>query len=151
MQLIIRKAQRTLELVKQNETVLACRVALGREPVGAKRMECDGKTPEGLYTICLVKEEGKYGRSLGVSYPNLQDAQAAFAEGRIDERTLANVQAACEERRRPPWGSPLGGEIYIHEGGADRDWTQGCIALETQDMDALFPYWPQVQQVLILP
>ncbi|MBR5546850.1 MAG: L,D-transpeptidase family protein [Clostridia bacterium] len=151
MQIIIHKSARTLTLVKDGALLFNCRIALGSRPQGAKRMQGDGRTPEGSYFICLVKEAGKYGRSLGLSYPNPQDAQTAYAEGRIDERTLENVQAAHAERRRPPWGSPLGGEIYIHEGGAETDWTAGCIALETADMDVLFPYWPQVESVLILP
>ena len=151
MQIIIRKGVRQLVLMDGQTPVLACRVGLGRMPEGAKRAQGDGCTPEGCYFICLIKEAGKYGRSLGLSYPNPQDAQQAFTEGRIDERTLLNVQAAHQERRRPPWGSPLGGEIYIHEGGSDRDWTAGCIALDAQDMDRLFPYGPQVDEVRILP
>ena len=151
MHLEIRKAERQLVLYREEEKVFACRIALGRHPQGPKRMQGDGCTPEGSYFICLVKENGKYGRSLGLSYPNEQDAQTAFAEGRIDERTLLNIQAACVERRRPPWGSPLGGEIYIHEGGSETDWTAGCIALDAADMDRLFPYWHEVETVRILP
>ena len=151
MQIIIQKTARTLTLWNNGSTLFTCRIALGSQPEGPKRMQGDGRTPEGRYFICLVKEAGKYGRSLGLSYPNPQDAQTAYAEGRIDERTLENVQAAHAERRRPPWGSPLGGEIYIHEGGAQTDWTAGCIALESADMDELFPYWQQVEDVLILP
>lgn len=151
MQIIIQKTARTLTLWNNGSTLFTCRIALGSQPEGPKRMQGDGKTPEGRYFICLVKEAGKYGRSLGLSYPNPQDAQTAYAEGRIDERTLENVRTAHAERRRPPWGSPLGGEIYIHEGGAQTDWTAGCIALESADMDELFSYWPQVEDVLILP
>jgi len=151
MQIIIRKGLRQLVLTDGEAALLCCRIALGSQPEGEKRMQGDGRTPEGHYFICLVKENGKYGRSLGLSYPNPQDAQAAYAEGRIDERTLRNVQAAHEERRRPPWGSPLGGEIYIHEGDSASDWTAGCIALDEADMDKLFPFWPQVEEVLILP
>ena len=151
MQIVIRKAERQLVLMDGENRLFACRIALGREPEGAKRMQGDGRTPEGDYFICLVKEQGKYGRSLGLSYPSPQDAQLAFSEGRIDERTLQNTKAAHSERRRPPWGSPMGGEIYIHEGGSSSDWTQGCIALDEQDMDVLFPYHAQVKDVLILP
>ena len=35
-------------------------------------------------------------------------------------------------------GTALGGEIYIHAGGSGENWTAGCIALEPEDMDALF-------------
>lgn len=149
MKIVIQKASRRLTVLDHEQNVFSCRIALGSQPGGAKRAQGDGRTPEGRYFICLVKEEGKYGRSLGLSYPNEQDAQLAFAEGRIDERTLVNIQTACAENRRPPWGSPLGGEIYIHEGGSDRDWTAGCIALDEQDMDKLFPLRQQIDSVEI--
>lgn len=151
MEIMICKSLRRLKAVKEGKIVLECPVALGRVPTGAKRCEGDGRTPEGAYAVCLVKEQGKYGRSLGLSYPNAQDAQCAFSEGRIDERTLQNILLAQAEGRRPPWGSPLGGEIYIHEGGTHSDWTQGCIALESADMDVLFPWKDEIEQVQILP
>lgn len=147
----ILKAQRRLKVFNGEKTVLDCPIALGREPLGPKTAEGDGRTPEGSYVICLIKEQGKYGRSLGLSYPNAQDAQKAYEEGRIDHRTLGNILAAHSEGRRPPWGSPLGGEIYIHEGGSSRDWTQGCIALNEEDMNVLFPLREQIEKVIIVP
>jgi len=149
MRLIIQKSTRKLRLMQGGETVFSCRVGLGREPLGAKEAEGDGRTPEGTYFICLVKARGKYGRSIGLSYPGPKDAQKAFLEGRIDERTLENIRLAYQEHRRPPWGSPMGGEVYIHEGGSDRDWTQGCIALDEADMDQLFPRWEEIEWVEI--
>ena len=151
MDIMIGKSLRRLQAWRDGQLVLDCPVALGREPVGAKRAEGDGRTPEGVYTVCLVKEQGKYGRSLGLSYPNAQDAQLAYEEGRIDERTLVNLRAAEAEGRRPPWGSPLGGEVYIHEGGAQSDWTQGCIALESADMDVLFALKDEIREIHIFP
>lgn len=128
-----------------------CRVGLGRHPAGPKRAEGDGRTPEGVYQICLVKENGKYGRSLGLNYPGVSDAEGAFRQGRIDRQTYQNILLAQEENRRPPWGTPLGGEIYLHEGGSDRDWTQGCIALDEKDMDVIFPLRDRIQSVTITP
>ena len=151
MLLRIEKQSRRLILTDDGHPVFQCRIGLGREPIGPKKEQGDGRTPEGGYFICLVKEQGKYGRSLGLSYPNEADASAAFADRRIDERTLASIRAAIAEKRRPPWGSPLGGEIYIHEGGCQSDWTQGCIALEEPDMDVLFPLRDQIDEVIILP
>lgn len=151
MRIVIEKAARRLTLWDGKRLMLSCRVGLGREPVGPKEREGDGRTPEGEYTICLVKERGKYGRSLGLSYPNEADARRAYALGRIDDGTLLAVRRAHEEGRRPPWGSPLGGEIYIHEGGSASDWTQGCIALDETDMDGLFPYRERIERVEIRP
>ena len=151
MQIRIEKSRRRLMLFSGETCVFACRAALGRAPVGPKQAEGDGRTPEGEYFICLVKEAGKYGRSLGLSYPGPKDAQSAFEQNRIDEATLLNIRLAHKEHRRPPWGSPMGGEIYIHEGGSHSDWTQGCIALDERDMDQLFTHWQAIEKVVIVP
>lgn len=151
MEILIEKCSRRLTVTDGEQMVFTCRVALGRCPQGPKQAEGDGRTPEGCYRICLIKEQGKYGRSLGLSYPGAQDAQLAFEEGRINQETLANIVQAHAQNRRPPWGSPLGGEIYLHEGGSHADWTQGCIALDEADMDQLFALHAQIQTVRILP
>ena len=91
------------------------------------------------------------GRSLGLSYPGIRDAQEALLRGEIDRATFLAVDKAHREGRRPPWGSPLGGEIYIHEGGSHCDWTQGCIALDASDMDRLFPLRDRLEAVEIRP
>ena len=101
MRVIIEKHERRLTVFEGGREVFRCRVALGCEP--------DGRTPEGVYTICLVKERGKYGRSLGLSYPGIRDAQEALLRGEIDRATFLAVDKAHQEGRRPPWGSPLGG------------------------------------------
>jgi len=151
MRVVIEKAKRTLSLWDGANEVLQARIALGRVPVGAKSREGDGRTPEGVYRICIAKENGKYGLSLGLNYPNTEDARLAWQQGEIDHSTLEAVEAAIRERHRPPWGSPLGGEIYLHEGAVDTDWTQGCIALSKVDMKTLWAYRDRIEDVLIRP
>ena len=151
MHVIIRKRERQLYLIDGEQILLQAAVGLGPVSAGAKQAEGDGKTPEGVYTLCLIKPDGKYGRSLGLSYPSLADARAALREGRITPDTCQAIADALAAHRRPPWGTALGGEIYIHEGGAHRDWTQGCIALDTGDMDVLFAHRAQITRVEILP
>lgn len=148
---VIEKSKRRLTLKKGNETLHTCRVGLGRQPLGRKQREGDGRTPEGEYTVCLIKEQGKYGRSLGLSYPNRRDADLAYRDGLIDLSTHQNILNRLNAGVRPPWGTPLGGEIYIHEGGSASDWTQGCIALDEGDMDILFAHREQIAEVKILP
>ena len=151
MEVLIWKARRTLELRQEGRVLLRCPVALGREPVGPKEREGDDRTPEGTYYICLIKKAGKYGKSLGLSYPSPEDAARGFAAGMIDEGALNAVRRAWESRVRPPWGTALGREIYLHEGGAASDWTRGCIALEKADMALLFEHRQEIAAVHILP
>ncbi|MBE5779857.1 MAG: murein L,D-transpeptidase [Clostridiales bacterium] len=151
MKLLIEKEKHLMHLMDGEQAVFSCPVALGREPRGAKRREGDGRTPEGIYYICLIKEQGKYGRSLGLSYPGKTDAELAFSEGVIDLQAKNAIFSAWERQVRPPWGTALGGEIYIHEGGTASDWTQGCIALDEADMDRLFPHRENIAVVEILP
>lgn len=151
MRITILKAQHRLVLSDNGCDVLCARIALGRNPVGAKRREGDGKTPEGTYQICLAKAQGKYGQSLGLNYPNVGDARLAYAGGLIDSATLHAVENAISQGRRPPWGSPMGGEIHIHAGGTDTDWTEGCVALSEADMAVLYEHRSQIEDIEILP
>ncbi len=149
LEVCIEKGRRRLTLRRGDEILLTCRVGLGRCPTGRKQQEGDGRTPEGEYAICLVKEAGKYGRSLGLNYPNQRDADTALQEGRIDLSAHQAIVSRLNAGQRPPWGTPLGGEIYIHEGGSHRDWTQGCIALDEKDMDVLFEYREKIGRVML--
>ena len=151
MRILILKSQRVLILTDEGRELLRARVALGRIPTGAKQREGDLKTPEGVYQICLAKEQGKYGLSLGINYPNAEDAHSGYEQGMIDLQTLHEVETAIAQGRRPPWGTRLGGEIHLHEGAVDIDWTAGCAALLPEDMAVLFKYRNQIEDVEIRP
>lgn len=149
--LIITKGERRLSLVNEEGCeVFSCPVGLGFSPVGPKEREGDGRTPEGAYFLCFKRETGKYGMALGISYPNEKDAERGLTQGAISSEEADAIRAACREKRRPPWGTALGGEIYLHGGGA-YDWTAGCVALSDEDMKKLFPLMEERDEVLILP
>lgn len=150
MTIVIEKSARKLTAVL-GEQRLQCRIALGSTPIGHKNAEGDGKTPEGEYFVCLKRENGKFGCALGISYPALRDAQQAVQQGRMDARLLTLFEEAEKAQKRPPWGTPLGGEIYIHGGGCDADWTAGCIALCDEDMRTLFALAKEGDRVQIIP
>ena len=138
MKIIIHKSSRLLCLYSSDTLKFSCKIALGANPIGRKKVAGDFKTPEGEYAICLVKEKGKFGYSLGINYPNIQDAQLALLEDTIDISTYNIICDSIRSNTRPPWGSPLGGEIYLHEGSTDTDWTAGCIALSSSDMQYIY-------------
>jgi len=152
LQILVEKAARRLSVSDtRGNVLLQCPVALGKSPLGHKQRTGDGKTPEGIYYICLKRETGKFGCALGISYPSARDAEKAYSDGIIDAELLLLFKQAEAERRRPPWGTPLGGEIYLHGGGAQRDWTAGCIALEDKNMAKLFQLCQEGDTVQIIP
>jgi L,D-peptidoglycan transpeptidase YkuD (ErfK/YbiS/YcfS/YnhG family) len=42
--------------------------------------------------------------------------------------------------KTPPQNTNLGGDICIHGGGTNSNWTFGCIALEDKDIEDLFKF-----------
>lgn len=114
--IIVNKGARKLYLMHHDEVLKSYKIHLGSAPKGHKRFEGDGKTPEGRYFIDRRNRNSSFYLSLGISYPNQQDREAARAAG-----------------KRP------GGDIFIH--GARRpddpkgpDWTAGCIAVKNREM-----------------
>ncbi|PNU06613.1 L,D-transpeptidase family protein [Novosphingobium guangzhouense] len=127
----VRKAARIMELYASEGAGLRLvhrieNIQLGDEPVGPKRFEGDERTPEGRYVIDWGNPGSAYHLSLHISYPNAADR--AFAEAR---------------------GRSAGGMIMIHgqpngwaaTAGASRvpgDWTDGCIAVSDDEIEALW-------------
>lgn len=134
MKIVILKSRRLLTLLSEsNEILFSAPIALGASPTGAKTKAGDQKTPEGNYFVCL-KKIGKYGPSLGVSYPNAVDAKRQGASPEL----VQCIARRAKQGLRPPWGTEAGGEIFIHGGGTQTDWTAGCIALSDQDAETLY-------------
>ncbi|HEX4961219.1 MAG TPA: L,D-transpeptidase family protein [Thermoanaerobaculia bacterium] len=136
--ILVEKSARRLTLLYQGRPVKSYRVALGHEPEGRKQCQGDDRTPEGLYRIDSRNAGSGYHRSLHVSYPNAAD--------------VANA------RRR---GCRPGGDIMIHgiKKGygwvgslhAQKDWTQGCIAVTDQEIEEIWSAVPNGTTVEIRP
>ncbi|MDO5705416.1 MAG: L,D-transpeptidase family protein, partial [Paracoccus sp. (in: a-proteobacteria)] len=123
-QIVVNKGARKMYLLNGQSVLKSYDVELGNQPVGAKRFEGDGKTPEGVYFIDRFNPRSSYHLSVGVSYPNPQDT--AFAES---------------------MGFRAGSDIFIHGRGAEgasaraarkKDWTAGCIAVEDSEIEEIF-------------
>lgn len=157
MSVVIRvyKQKRLLEAFVDGHRALSCRVQLGfGADDGPKRREGDGRTPEGAYFVCTKNASSRFYRSLGVSYPNAQDARAALGRGEIGAETCQRLARAAERGQRPDWHTPLGGFIMLHGGcpeGRTGDWTAGCVALDNADMEALFSLADLGDRVEIFP
>jgi murein L,D-transpeptidase YafK len=116
---VVSKKRREMVLLRGESVLRTYRIALGREPVGPKLQEGDGRTPEGRYTIDYRNANSKFHLSLHISYPD-----------------AADVARAREAGVEP------GGDIMIHglrDGvRSEGDWTQGCIAVTDEEMDEIW-------------
>ena len=120
--LVVNKAQRRLMLYTDGVLRLCRPVGLGFAPKGHKRVEGDGKTPEGWYRTS-DKPWSSFEHAIAVHYPNIGDARAAAADGRISKKTRDTIVNASKRRRVPPQRTAMGGAILIHGGGSGTDWT----------------------------
>jgi murein L,D-transpeptidase YafK len=135
--IVVEKSSRTLSIFRGGKKLKSYRVALGRNPVGAKEEEGDMKTPEGVYKIDNRKADSDYHLALHISYPAEDD----------------NARAAAR-------GVSAGSDIEIHglpngHGAADfhpaSDWTAGCIAISDAEIEELWRVTPEGTIVEIKP
>jgi murein L,D-transpeptidase YafK len=136
--LVVHKSARRLLVYAHGSVLRSYAIALGRNPVGAKRREGDDRTPEGRYIIDGHNPNSAFYRSLHISYPSPADAARALAAGYAP-----------------------GSEIMIHgtPNGAGwlgrrrlaADWTDGCIAVSDAHMDELYRLVPDGTPIEIEP
>jgi L,D-transpeptidase catalytic domain len=149
--LVVEKGARRLRLYAGGELVRVRRVALGFEPSGDKVKQGDGRTPEGDFYVCMKNEKSNFYLSLGLNYPNEEDAERGLRDGLITKAVAASIVRANRAGRCPAWNTALGGEIFIHGGGTASDWTFGCVALENPEIKELFDTLPRGTPVRINP
>lgn len=149
--IIVKKAERKLELWDGDNLYDTYSIGLGPSPVGHKAVEGDGRTPEGTYYVCVRNANSRFYKSLGVSYPNKADAKAALDAGTINQSTYNSIASCIEDKRQPPWNTAMGGQIMIHGHGGDRDWTAGCVAVDDDVMDILWKFCPLKTPIIIEP
>jgi len=136
--ILVEKRARRLTLLDAATPVRTYHVALGDSSLGDKQREGDRRTPVGEFYVCVKNPDSRFHLSLGLSYPNEEDAERGLRDGLISQAEHDAIVAAVRAGRRPPWDTALGGEIMIHGNGAGRDWTFGCIALDDADIDEIY-------------
>lgn len=147
----IAKKERRLYLYEHGELIRTYRIGLGFDPVVDKTRQGDGRTPEGLFHVRVKNTSSQFHLSLGLDYPNYEDASRGFVDDLIDFPEYVQIINAINDGRMPPQETPLGGQIYIHGNGSDSDWTNGCVALEDDDIEELFTLIPLGTKVRITP
>lgn len=116
--IVVYKDERKMYLMNDKRVLRKYDFDLGFAPEGDKKIEGDGKTPEGTYYISYLNPASRFHLSLKISYPNADDVAEARALGK----------------------SP-GGDIFIHgQGGIGRvgDWTWGCISVTNDEIEEIY-------------
>ena len=126
--IVVRKSARTLTLYDVDGRVLRAfrGIQLGRDPVGAKHFQGDGRTPEGTYRIDYGNDRSAYHLALHISYPGPADRAFAAERGR-DPGGLIMIHG------QPNWWPGTS-----HGLRAPGDWTDGCIALSDPEIEQLW-------------
>lgn len=137
-QVVVRKAERKLLLMREGRVLRSFDVALGLSPKGHKQREGDFRTPEGEYRLSGRNPNSDFFLAIQVSYPG-----------------PADIRRAAEAGVAP------GGQIMIHgqpnrpsrplEYYQSRDWTNGCIAVSNSDMVDIWLMTPEDTPISILP
>lgn len=149
--IVVFKRERRLELYSGESMVRTYHVGLGLNPVPDKIRQGDRATPEGNFYVFTKNDKSAFYLSLGISYPNVEDAERGLRDGLISRRQRDAIVSAIKRKATPPQNTALGGDIYIHGNGASSDWTWGCVALENADIKELFDAVPVGTEVTIKP
>jgi lipoprotein-anchoring transpeptidase ErfK/SrfK len=159
--IFIDKSERRMEVNDGQGWREEFRVALGQTPVGDKRREGDGRTPEGEFYVCTRIANARFHRFLGVSYPGPEDAARGLRDRILQPIEVRAILRAFRNRTLPPWQTSLGGNIGIHgygrrrdreaEHAAGRDWTDGCIAVTNEEIERVYDHVQLGTRLVIVP
>ena len=139
-QILIKKSQRRLYLMREGKPIRTYMVSLGISPVGHKQRRGDNKTPEGRYFIDARNPNSHFTKALHISYPSSEDRRQAARYG-WDPGGMIMIHGEPRSRRNGELQELIRGE----------DWTQGCIAVSNLAIDEIWQYTRQGIPVVIEP
>jgi murein L,D-transpeptidase YafK len=136
--IVVEKSARRLSLFQNSNQIKIYRVALGRNPLGAKQEEGDMKTPEGIYKIDGRNPQSSFHLALHISYPSDEDNKRAAARG---------VSAGFDIMIH----GIQNGHGWIGAFHRWNDWTAGCIAVTDEEIEELWRVTPDGTTIEIRP
>src|ERR1700741_4190237 len=78
---LVQKAERRLQLLRNGEVMRTYKIALGLRPAGHKEFEGDFRTPEGQYKLSRRNPNSEFFLSIQIDYPNDRDVLRARKNG----------------------------------------------------------------------
>ena len=136
--IVVEKSTRRLSLFRNGNQIKAYKIALGRNPLGAKQEEGDAKTPEGIYKIDRRNPKSGFHLALHISYPSDEDKNRAAARG---------VSAGFDIMIH----GIQNGRGWIGAFHRWKDWTAGCIAVTDEEIEELWRVTPDGTTIEIRP
>jgi len=135
---VVRKSERRLYLMRNGTVLRSYKVALGLRPEGHKLFEGDYRTPEGKYKLIRRNPNSEFFLSILVSYPNDADIARARSQG-----------------LKPGGAIMIHGQPNVPKKSRDYynqvDWTEGCIAVSNSDMVEIWLMTPADTPIEIQP
>ncbi|WP_421621251.1 L,D-transpeptidase family protein [Alkalilimnicola ehrlichii] len=132
------------------------RISVGRAGTAPFRYRGSNRTPSGEFRINRISHDSRFHIFLGLDYPTPRHAREALESGLFDEDDYRAYHEHLRHHRTPPQDTVLGGHIGIH-GIGDGDpeihdqfhWTQGCVAVTNEEIEALVEWVNIGTRVLI--
>ncbi len=128
-EVLVKKGQRRLYLMRDGKPFRTYRIALGFSPEGHKEREGDGRTPEGRYLLDWRNASSRFTKSINISYPNAADRARAERRGELPGGA---IMIHGEPRRNV---EPALRDLIRYE-----DWTEGCVAVSNLAIDEIWRY-----------
>jgi murein L,D-transpeptidase YafK len=136
--IVVEKSARTMTLMHGAKVLKTYKVALSREPMGAKEREGDHKVPEGEYVVDSKNSHSRFHLALHISYPNATDRERAR---KLGVRPGGNIEIHGLDSKYT-WVGSLQRQV---------DWTDGCIAVTNSEIEEIWPMVPVGTPVVIRP
>jgi murein L,D-transpeptidase YafK len=135
----------TLQVYRGREVIEHIKaIAIGRAGASHERRLGDQRTPLGEFRVREIKNPSRWHLFFHIDYPNEERAELGLHRGEIDHATYVAIVTALKRKEMPPQNTPLGGFLGIHGIGRGDirihrafHWTQGCVAVTNEEMNAL--------------
>lgn len=115
---------------------------------GPKRREGDMQTPVGFYKISKKRQRTNFPKSLLISYPNWKDRHNAKVLGIPEDQIGGMILIHGNPYRPSPGVIAFAAKLGISAETVDQwardyfypyfDWTNGCVAVNDDEMDEIF-------------
>jgi len=126
--LIVDTSSHTMWMCQKSNAIARFRVAIGQCGV-KKRSEGDKKTPEGAFDLGMPRPSSKFRLFIPIGYPNTEQSSKGYSGGSIGIH------------------GPHRGSLWLGKDSATVDWTNGCIAVGTDEEILTVAHWVKDQGV----